>query len=701
VPLLLLPQALEARLQARASVHVNPVTPFFQEQQLLTDEDLQLSPGRLNSRPPPGAAGNSSAAACSADISSRADSPNPEQCSCRKEATEDAADGATTSQQQQQQQQAGMEKEQKQPEVVAEPSVSQDASYPCSHARPQHEVTAAAGAAAPTQEPDPGPICSSSGGQHSSRVVTGTAGAGEGGVSRVRWDTTTAGAPEQQQQQQQQEAVDVRVRSPSPCMLLQPSSHSVYGEVSWSDPGSHYSFHGQLQEASSCWAAGSPDQEGSLLAATEESSMLADGYMAHGDNTGGFISAAGSFLGSAGQGAGRSIASAQAGRSDKRASPGTTAAAAAAGRQRTTANPASSSTATRGARPAGAGATAGRSWAVSTVTGKPAPAPVMAAYSGMLFRPAASNLPAPHYVPPMTLSSILATGSTAAAAAGEASGHDYGNASSRSSTLAASRAAAGAAADCQESLTAELQQLEEEEQQQQEGDGACGADGLLAGCGLAGSGPDRASSSRASDSSSIQVQQQQRTVRPLMETYMAQRNTLTATSYAKQGTLLAKGLTAVAAAAAPGVQEGIADAVPTCRSPVSPDRTLMPAAAAAVAARGSPGRSQALHATAAAGADVQRPLDALQHAEKLLQRRADPSSPSKQRQQQQHRQVVSSTTAGGPKARARQWAEDDAAADAEANAWLADHRRQQQLPNAALLLQTAWRARAPRLFFNR
>jgi len=108
-----------------------------------------------------------------------------------------------------------------------------------------------------------------------------------------------------------------------------------------------------------------------------------------------------------------------------------------------------------------------------------------------------------------------------------------------------------------------------------------------------------------------------------------------------------------------------------------------------------------LQSRVAASADVQRPLDALQHAEKLLQRRPDPSSPSKQRQLIPSSKGAPTTTVGGPRARARQWAEDDAAADAEADAWLADHRRQQQLPHAALLLQTAWRARAPRLLFNR
>ena len=51
--------------------------------------------------------------------------------------------------------------------------------------------------------------------------------------------------------------------------------------------------------------------------------------------------------------------------------------------------------------------------------------------------------------------------------------------------------------------------------------------------------------------------------------------------------------------------------------------------------------------------------------------------------------------------RFNQWAEDDAEADAEASAWLAEHRRQQQMPWAALVLQCAWRSRRPRLYFGR
>lgn len=43
------------------------------------------------------------------------------------------------------------------------------------------------------------------------------------------------------------------------------------------------------------------------------------------------------------------------------------------------------------------------------------------------------------------------------------------------------------------------------------------------------------------------------------------------------------------------------------------------------------------------------------------------------------------------------WAQGDAAADAEADACVAALRREQQLPRAALALQCAWRARAPRL----
>jgi hypothetical protein len=54
-----------------------------------------------------------------------------------------------------------------------------------------------------------------------------------------------------------------------------------------------------------------------------------------------------------------------------------------------------------------------------------------------------------------------------------------------------------------------------------------------------------------------------------------------------------------------------------------------------------------------------------------------------------------------PASRANHWVEDDAEADAEASAWLADHRRQQQKPWAALVLQCLWRSRQPRLYFGR
>lgn len=66
--------------------------------------------------------------------------------------------------------------------------------------------------------------------------------------------------------------------------------------------------------------------------------------------------------------------------------------------------------------------------------------------------------------------------------------------------------------------------------------------------------------------------------------------------------------------------------------------------------------------------------------------------------------TASSRRAGcavSPRSKAAAWAAADAATDAEVHNYLRDHWQHQHLPAAALVLQCAWRARGPRLDFNK